>query len=315
MPHPLILSTWSFGQRANRAAWPILSSGGSALDAVEAAGRDAESDPDNHTVGAGGYPDASGRVSLDACVMLSPRRRGGVCFVRSHEMVITLARRVMEQTPHVLLAGEGAEEFAWSLGLEESDLLSDLMRQRHEQWRAQRSEKPRLANIEERTMGLREPSMPGITKIDPEQAHDTIGILAIDGVGTLAGGCTTSGLPWKLPGRVGDSPIIGHGLYVDPRHGAAVCTGRGEHVMAICGAFLAVECLRAGRSPADAAFAVIERMRDELDLTDDDQVGVITVRPDGMWSSAALRPGFRVAARSEHQDELIEAQRVLYPAS
>jgi isoaspartyl peptidase/L-asparaginase-like protein (Ntn-hydrolase superfamily) len=305
MSLPILLSTWSFGQAANASAWPALSSGGSALDAVEAAARHAEQDPENHTVGSGGYPDASGRVSLDASIMLSPARRGGVCYVRTHEMVVSVARRVMERTPHVLLAGEGAEEFAWQQGFEESDLVSELMRQRHVDWKQRRRVLGPLANVEERTLGLREPP------IDQEQAHDTIGILAIDASGTLAGACSTSGLPWKLPGRVGDSPIVGHGLYVDPKHGAAVCTGRGELVMSVCGAFLAVESLRRGDEPTRAARAVIDRIAEHFTLSEDDQVGVIVLRPDGAWSSAAVRPGFRVAVRTADRDELVPCENVL----
>lgn len=305
MSEPIILSTWSFGQAANASAWPGLDGGGSALDAVEAAARHAERDPENHTVGSGGYPDASGQVSLDAAVMLSPARRGAVCYVRTHEMVVSIARRVMERTPHVLLAGGGAEEFAWQQGFEESDLVSDLMRQRHAEWQARRREFGNVANIEDRTLGLREPP------IDQERAHDTIGVLAIDRSGTLAGACSTSGLPWKLPGRVGDSPIIGHGLYVDPRHGAAVCTGRGELVMSVCGSFLAVESLRRGDDPDRAARAVIERIAEHFDLSDQDQVGVVVLRRDGAWSSAAIRAGFRVAVRDSGRDELAACQQVL----
>lgn len=305
MSIPILLSTWSFGKAANAAAWPGLVSGGTALDAVELAARHAEQDPENHTVGSGGYPDASGRVSLDASIMLSPARRGGVCYVRTHEMVVSVARRVMERTPHVLLAGEGAEEFAWQQGFEESDLVTDLMRQRHADWKQRRGAMGPLANVEERSLGLNEPL------IDQEQAHDTIGILAIDASGTLAGACSTSGLPWKLPGRVGDSPIVGHGLYVDPKHGAAVCTGRGELVMSVCGAFLAVESLRRGDEPSRAARNVIDRIAEHFALSDDDQVGVIVLRADGSWSSAALRPGFRVAVRSADRDQLVVCNKVL----
>jgi isoaspartyl peptidase/L-asparaginase-like protein (Ntn-hydrolase superfamily) len=319
MSLPMLLSTWSFGRAANAAAWPILARGGSSLDAVEAAARHAERDPENHTVGFGGFPDASGRVSLDACVMLSPAKRGAVCCVRTHEMAISIARRVMEQTPHVLLAGSGAEEFARGQGFVESELVSEAMRLRHAEWIASRRSAPALANLEDRTMGLREPPIVRTNRPAPlapgtrdaatgEPAHDTIGVLAIDRGGVLCGGCSTSGLPWKLPGRVGDSPIVGHGLYVDPGHGAAVCTGRGELVMSVCGAFLAVEAMRRGAGCDDAAMEVIRRVAESFELRgDDDQVGVITLRPDGAWGSAAILPGFRVAVRCAERDELLEA--------
>jgi isoaspartyl peptidase/L-asparaginase-like protein (Ntn-hydrolase superfamily) len=322
---PLILSTWSFGQRANAAAWPALSSGGSVVDAVELACRDAEGDLANHTVGRGGFPDAAGDVSLDASIMLSPAQRGAVCFVRKYESVISIARGVMEKTPHTLLAGDGAERFAASLGMVPSALLTDEVREKYQQWLLSHRLAPgvpRMANLEERTMGLSEPPVgaaasSGATssagshaarlRVD-ESAHDTIGVLAVDAAGTLGGGCTTSGLPYKLPGRVGDSPIVGQGLYVDPRYGAAVCTGRGELISSVCGAFLAVDELRRGATPARAAAAVIRRIRDCFTgLTDDDQVGVITIASDGTWAGASMVPGFRIAVRDLTRDELVEA--------
>src|SRR4051812_28989725 len=227
---PLILSTWTFGQRANHAAWPILERGGTSVDAVEAACRDAESDPDNHTVGLGGYPDRSGRVTLDASIMLAPGRCGAVAGVRNFVHAISIARRVMDRTPHVLLVGDGAESFAREQGFEPAELLTDEARAAWEKWKAKQSATPArpVRNIEELGLGA----------IGGESDHDTIGVLALDQRGMLAGGCTTSGLAFKPPGRVGDSPIVGHGLYVDPTAGAAVATGHGELVMGACGTFL-----------------------------------------------------------------------------
>src|SRR4051794_32556834 len=298
MPEHLILSTWSFGQRANAAAWPILASNGTALDAVEAACRDAEDDLNNHTVGVGGYPDRDGNVSLDASIMLSPKRRGAVAAVRRFAHPISIARRVMENTPHVLLAGEGAEKFAKEQGFVESELLTDDARRAWEEWKkakpAASSAATPIGNIEE--------GMP---------SHDTIGVLAIDSHGTVAGACTTSGLRFKLPGRVGDSPIIGHGLYVDPNIGAAVATGHGELVMGVCGSFLAVELLRRGASPLEAAVEVLKRIASSFPLSGEDQVGVIVLKPDGAWSAAALRDGFRVAVRDRDRDELVNPEQVL----
>src|SRR5438067_2511820 len=200
----LILSTWSFGQRANRAAWETLSPDGSS--------RDAESDLSNHTVGKGGRPDASGQVSLDSSIMLSPAKRGAVAYVRRLEHPISIARAVMERTAHVLLAGDGAEQFALAQGFKATDLLTDEARGQWEEWRATGEMQPAhpapIRNIEEK----------------PPGSHDTIGVLALDSHGVLAGACSTSGMAYKLPGRVGDSPIIGHALYVDPRVGAAVAT-------------------------------------------------------------------------------------------
>jgi len=304
MPSPIIVSTWSFGQPANGAAWPILATGGSALDAVEAACRYAEADPDNHTVGVGGYPDRDGQVSLDASIMLSPSRCGGVCAIRRFAHPISIARRVMEQTHHVLLAGEGAEQFAREQGFAEADLLDDFARKAWEQWKKTATAQPQAAvqpNLEELAFARR----------DQEQNHDTIGVLAIDAHGTLAGGCSTSGLRFKLPGRVGDSPIVGHGLYVDPGVGAAVATGHGELVMGVCGTFLAVECLRRGASVLDAAIEVVRRVAQAYSLQEQDQVGIIVLSRDGQWRSASLRPGFRVAVRTAERDELLEPDHIL----
>lgn len=307
---PLLLSTWSFGQPANAAGWPVLASGGAALDAVELAARHAEADPDNRTVGYGGLPDRSGRVSLDASIMLAPSRRGAVAFVRDVVHVVSLARRVMEKTPHVLLAGGGAERFAEAEGFPRTDLLTESSRRAWQEWLQDLHGRQSglVANIEEKVL-----RQSAARSTEERQAHDTIGVLGLDASGTLAGACTTSGMPWKLPGRVGDSPIVGHGLYVDPRHGAAVCTGHGELVMGVCGSFLAVECLRRGGAPADAARAVVDRIVESYELTEEDQVGVIVLTPRGAWSAAALRPGFRVAVKTRRRDELVEPEHVVFP--
>jgi len=308
MYNPIILSTWSFGQRANRAGWPILEMGGASIDAVEAACKDAEADPGNHTVGYSGYPDASGRPSVDAAIMLSPRRFGSVALVRNFIHPISIARRVMEKTQHVLLAGDGAEAFAHEQGFAPAVLLTDEMRAAWEKWRADQmaSTKP-VRNVEEFGLGKADRAVTNLG----EENHDTIGVLALDSKGVLAGGCTTSGMPFKLPGRVGDSPIIGQGLYVDPKAGAAVATGHGELVMGVCGSFLAVELMRAGKSPLAAATHAILRIADCYELGKEDQVGIITLAPDGSWSSASVFPGFRVAARDCARDQMVDPGFVL----
>jgi N4-(beta-N-acetylglucosaminyl)-L-asparaginase len=297
----LILSTWTFGQRANRAAWGTLAGGGSALDAVEIGCRDAESDLTNHTVGKGGRPDASGEVSLDASIMLSPSKRGAVAYVRRFEHPVSIARAVMEHSPHALLVGNGAERFAQEHGFQPTDLLTDEMRQEWETWRSTHTKPGRsrpgsaMRNIEE----------------EQNQSHDTIGVLALDSRATLAGACSTSGLGFKLPGRVGDSPIIGHALYVDPGVGAAVTTGHGELVMSVCGAFLAVEMLRRKASPINAAMEVLKRIQQTQTLTEEDQVGIIVLHADGKWDAASLRAGFKVAVKDSTRDELIEPAHLL----
>jgi isoaspartyl peptidase/L-asparaginase-like protein (Ntn-hydrolase superfamily) len=292
MHHPLLLATWSINQPAVAAAWPKLAVGGSALDAVEAAIRFAESDLSNATVGVGGLPDRDGAVSLDAAVMLSPSRSGAVCAVHRAMHPITVARRVMEKTPHNLLAGDGADRFAIEEGLETGELLTESSRRRWENWRASDSIARPMANIE-------------------EQNHDTIGVLAIDSSGTLAAGCSTSGLAWKWPGRVGDSPIIGQGLYADPAVGACVCTGHGELAAGICASFLAVEILRRGDCPADAVRQVLARINENYRLTPQDQIGLILLRPDGEFSTGSLRAGYKTVARARDRDGVIEPELVL----
>jgi isoaspartyl peptidase/L-asparaginase-like protein (Ntn-hydrolase superfamily) len=294
---PLLLSTWSNSRAALAAAWPALAAGGSALDAVETAIRFAEADLTNATVGVGGLPDRDGSVSLDAAIMLSPARAGAVCAVRRAVHPITVARCVMERTPHKLLAGEAADRFAIEQGLETGELLTESAGGRWEAWRASNASAQPIANIEE-------------TKHD-QSNHDTIGVLAIDGAGLLVAGCSTSGLAWKLPGRVGDSPIIGQGLYADPGVGACVCTGHGELAAGICAAFLAVECLRQGGSPGDAVGEVLSRLNRSYRLTPLDQIGVIVVAADGSFSTGSLRTGFIIAVRTFERDELLEPEVVL----
>lgn len=306
MTHPLMLATWTFGQPANAAGWPHLArDGGGALDAVEHACRAIEADPTNMTVGYGARPDAAGEVTLDAAIMLAPARRGSVCFVRRFMHPISIARLVMETTPHVLLAGDGAERLALAHGMAPGDLLTDAARRQFQEWRRKH---PASGAIARPTANVEEAG-----RLPVEEDHDTVGVLALDPRGRMAGACSTSGLAYKRPGRVGDSPIIGHGLYVDPRHGAAVATGVGELIMGVCGTFLAVERMRQGDSPAEAAAEVIRRIAEAYDLTPDHQAGVITLAPSGEWSSAALRPGFRVAVRTPERDELTDPAHVLLP--
>jgi isoaspartyl peptidase/L-asparaginase-like protein (Ntn-hydrolase superfamily) len=314
MHEPLLLSTWSFGQRSNAAGWPILARQGSALDAVEAVARYAEADLTNRTVGVGGLPDASGRVSLDACIMLSPSKRGGVANMRRFPQPISVARRVMEATPHVLLTGAEADDFAAAQGFEAKELLSEESRAAWEKWRGEHLKGPTfksIRNVEELGLsGANAGAVSSGAKVHNE-AHDTIGILGMDARGQIAGACSTSGMPYKLPGRVGDSPIIGHGLYVHPEIGAAVATGYGELVMGVCGAFLAVESLKRGATPLEASVEVLQRIIDSYDLSDDDQVGIIVLDRRGQWNGAALRDGFSIAVRSPERDDLVTSLKVL----
>jgi N4-(beta-N-acetylglucosaminyl)-L-asparaginase len=313
MPEPIILATWSFGKTAVTAGWPYLSGPqGSSLDAVEQACRAVESDLEVTSVGRGGLPDRSGEVSLDASIMQSPSRCGSVCYVRRFEHPATIARMVMERLQIVLLAGDGADRFAMRQGMAPVDLLTDEAKAKWQKWG---EEHPDLlcredasyvppSNHEERSVADGE-SLPH------NRYHDTVGVLAIDSGGTLSGACSTSGLPFKAAGRVGDSPIIGHGLYVDPRRGAAVATGKGELIMGVCGSFLAVELMGRGASPADAAREVIQRIADSYELVEEDQAAIIAMHPSGCWSAAALRPGYRTAVRTAGCDEMAEPECVL----
>jgi len=285
-----MLSTWSFGRVGHAASWPALAAGGDSLDAVEAACRAVEADPGVESVGLGGLPDAAGAVTLDGAVMLSPARCGAVCALSRHLHAVSVARRVMEATPHVTLAGAGADAFAEAQGFAPRTLLTDGARAEWAAWR--------------RDPGARDQRRAPRPVGEPRRDHDTLGVLAIDRRGVLSGACTTSGTAFKLPGRVGDSALIGQGLYVDPGAGGAVFTGWGELITGVCGAFLAVERLRAGAPPVEAVRAVLERILGSGRVRADTQVAGIAVTPDGAWGSASLRAGFRAAVRADGVDRL-----------
>lgn len=306
---PIILSTWSFGQRANYAAFPILADGGSAIDAVEHACVITDADPTVDSVGYGGLPDRSGRVSLDGCIMLGPAQCGSACMVRRHMHPVSVARRVMERTPHIMLAGEGADEFADAQGFASANLLAPQAAEAYQQWLR---DKPVIDQSRDRgylaPRPVDSPDQRGGRLFASEErwhGHDTIGVLAIDSHGTLAGACSTSGMPYKVPGRVGDSPIIGHGLYVDPQVGAAVATGSGELIMGVCGSFLAVERMRQGASPAEALEHVLARIASSYTLRAEHQVALIALKPDGAWHAMSLRAGYYTSVRTPHRDEVV----------
>lgn len=318
---PALVSTWSFAQRGNEAAWPALAAGGDPLDAVLEACRVAEEDPTVDSVGFGGLPDASGAVTLDGCVMRSPDACGSACGLRRHLHPAHVARLVMERTRHIMLVGEAADAFAAKHGQPARDLVAPAARAAWEAWRAHPNDA--AAGQQTRDSSLLRPVDTG----DPRsgalfggagvggehrwQGHDTIGSIALGCDGRLAGACSTSGTPYKVPGRVGDSPIIGHGLYVDPSAGAATATGSGELIMGVCGAFLAVECMRRGASPKEAAQCVVERIGSTYRIEPHHQTAFIVVAPDGQWSSAALRGGFLAACRDERGARLVPAEFVL----
>jgi N4-(beta-N-acetylglucosaminyl)-L-asparaginase len=293
---PCVVSTWDFGVAANAAAWRVLSKGGAALDAVEAGARVPEADMSNHSVGRAGYPDRDGHVSLDASIMDQKGDCGAVAGLEHIAHPISVARRVMEKTPHVLLVGDGALQFALEQGFPREELLTPESRAAWQAWLKDKKYRP-AANSEVRTYG-RDLGLPGGKK-----NHDTLGMLAVDARSDLSGACTTSGMAWKMRGRVGDSPIIGAGLYVDNEIGAATSTGVGEEVIRNVGSFLVVELMRQGRSPRDACREAVARILKRNVAHDPDfQVGFLAVNKAGEVGAWAVQKGFSYAccdARSQ----------------
>lgn len=321
-----IVSTWSFGLRANEEAWPHVE-GGRALDAVEAACAYADRAPDIDSVGFGGLPDASGRVSLDGCVMLSPARCGSVAGLRHHLHPVSIARRVMERTPHVMLVGPDADAFADTEGFARADLLSGDAQEAYRKWLREGGVVDQSRDSG-RGLGF-DPLRPvdrrhgedgrlfGGASLPPDEAkwrhHDTIGCLALDASGVLAGGCSTSGTPFKTPGRVGDSPIIGHGLYVDPEVGGATATGTGELIMGVCGAFLVIEAMRRGARVEDAVREAVSRLARSYALEPHHQAAFLAMSRDGDVAAAALRPGYRTSVRDARSSRTEEPVFIALP--
>ncbi|GAB2498057.1 isoaspartyl peptidase/L-asparaginase family protein [Algoriphagus taiwanensis] len=283
---PLILSTWNHGIPANADAWAKLKGGGSILDAVEAGVRNTELDMNNLTVGLQGLPDREGITTLDASIMTGDGACGSVAFVRQIKHPISLARAVMEKTPHVMLAGEGARQFAIAQGFPlEKEELSPKAKEAYEEWKKTSQYKP-IINIEN---------------------HDTIGMIGLDAEGKLAGSCTTSGLAYKMHGRVGDSPIIGAGLYVDDEVGAATATGLGESIIRICASFLIVELMRQGRTPQEACEEAVKRLVAKNKGMEDIQAGFLAINKYGEVGAFAVHPGFNYAKATESGNVLIDA--------
>ncbi len=284
---PCVVSTWDFGVAANQAAWKVLSRGGRAIDAVEAGARVPEADLKNHSVGRAGYPDRDGHVSLDASIMDEKGNCGAVAALEYIAHPISVARRVMEKTPHVLLVGEGALQFALSEGFPKETLLTPESDQAWQEWLKTAKYKP-VSNSEVNTYG----SGPSATPGDKDN-HDTLGILAIDAEGHLSGACTTSGMAWKMRGRVGDSPIIGAGLYVDDEVGAATSTGVGEEVIRNVGSFLVVELMRQGRPPQQACEEAVRRIvKRRPEASKSLQVGFLALNKHGDVGAFAIQKGF-----------------------
>lgn len=287
---PVVIATWK-NIPATEKAMATLNEGKSALDAVEEGVKVVEADPKNITVGIGGLPDRDGHVTLDACIMDAEGNAGSVSFLQNILHPISVARKVMEETPHVMLTGAGALQFAKEQGFEEINLLTEQSKKAWEKWLVEKKYKP-VVNIER---------------------HDTIGMLAISSDGKMSGACTTSGMAYKMHGRVGDSPIIGAGLYVDNEVGGACATGLGEMVLKTLGSFLIVELMRQGYSPQEACEEGIRRIVEKYkpDPEDPFQIGYIALNPKGEHGAYAVVKGFEYSLFQDGQNEIIKADQQL----
>lgn len=281
---PTVIATWN-NVKANEAAWKVIQNGGTALDAVEQGVKIPEADPLDQSVGYGGRPDREGRVTLDACIMDAQGNCGSVCFLQGIKHPISVARKVMEETPHVILAGQGALQFAIEQGFEKEDLLTEKSKKAWEEWKKESKYQP-IINIEN---------------------HDTIGMIAIDQAGNISGACTTSGLAYKMHGRVGDSPIIGAGMYVDNEVGGAAATGMGEAVLRSLGSFLVVELMRQGMSPAEACKEAVMRIV-RKQKHDNIQVGYLAVNKQGEFGGFSIQKGFQYIVYQDDTNKLHDAQ-------
>ena len=270
--YPIVIATWDV-KSATKKAWEILSSNGQSLDAIEEGCKVEEANENGQSVGKGGLPDRDGNVTLDACIMDHKGNCGSVVYMQDIKHAISVARMVMENTPHVMLAGDGAKRFAISMGFKKENLLTKKSREDWIKWKEKEEYKP-IINIEN---------------------HDTIGMLAIDKYTNISGGCTTSGLAYKMHGRVGDSPVIGAGLFIDNEVGGAVATGLGEEVLKSVGSFLIVELMRQGYSPNDACKIAVERIvKKPKSNYKNFQVGYIALNKKGEIGSYSIQKNFSV---------------------
>ncbi|MBZ0328516.1 MAG: N(4)-(beta-N-acetylglucosaminyl)-L-asparaginase [Altibacter sp.] len=277
---PMVIATWNVAKSTEK-AWEVLQEGKSALDAIEQGCMVEEANAEGQSVGLGGLPDRDGNVTLDACVMNKEGNYGAVVCMQNIVHPISVARKVMENTPHVILAGKGAEAFAVSEGFKRENLLTEASKKAWEEWKKTSKYKP-IINIEN---------------------HDTIGMLAIDKNGDISGGCTTSGLAYKMAGRVGDSPIIGSGLFIDNEVGGATATGLGEEVLKTVGSFLIVELMRQGKSPQEACEEAIGRIVKKSPNFEDFQVGYIAVNKKGETGAYSIHDGFYTTTYQNDKNE------------
>ena len=296
--NPIVISTWKPNIKANEVAWKIIEKGGRALDAVEEGVQVAEADPNDQSVGYGGLPDREGKVTLDECIMDEKGNCGSVMFLEGIKHPIRVARMVMEKTPHVILVGEGALQFALQNGFVTENLLTEKREKDYKNWLKQSKYDPMIIPDKLKQKG----------QVDN---HDTIGMIALDANGNAAGACTTSGMAFKMRGRVGDSPIIGAGLFVDPEVGAATATGVGEEVIRICGSHTVVEYMRQGFSPEASCRKAIERLSKlRGDKSKNLQIGFIALNNKGEYGGYALQKGFTYVVHSKKGSRAFDAKYI-----
>lgn len=287
---PIFIATWPFGKAACDRSLATLGEGGSLLDAVEKGIHVTELDQSNSSVGVGGFPNADGVVQLDASFMDGGNQKAGaVAALEGYAHPISVARKVMESTKHVMLAGADAAAFAKQAGFETSELLTDTARAAWQKWKTEQAKGNTVSFYN----------------------HDTIALLGLGVDGHLVGGCSTSGLAFKLPGRVGDSPIIGSGLYVDGEVGAAGATGVGENVMRYCASFLIVEFMRQGLEPTDACEKAIRRIAaGERKSPSELSVNFVAINKQGVVGAAGTDNGFQCAIVDSQHSLVAQPRRV-----
>ena len=285
---PLVISTWIHGMEANAGAWSVLENGGAALDAVQKGVAVTESDMNNRSVGLAGRPDRDGHVTLDACIMDHDSRCGSVAFLEDIQHPIDVARAIMDKTPHVMLVGEGAQKWALENGFSKVDFEVPIpeVQKDYENWLI-KSEYKTGVNVEN---------------------HDTIGMLALDASGRMAGACTTSGMAYKIRGRVGDSPIIGAGLFIDGDVGGATATGVGEAMIRTAGASAVVESMRRGASPEEACYDIVQRILKKHPGVEGMQVGFLAMNVQGEYGGYSVYNGFNYALRTQDRNEMVDAK-------
>ena len=308
---PFVISTWKHGLAANEKAYEILVKGGNSLDAVEQGVRVSEDDPNVLSVGYGGLPDAEGRVTLDAAIMDWKARIGSVICLEHIKNPVSVARHILEDTEHTILAGEGAYTFAIKKGFQPDILHTETSIRKYNEWKEGNYGKSQEFHTDDYTV-----KKANTLDINEDGNHDTIGMVAIDKEGHISAACTTSGTAWKLHGRVGDSPIIGSGLYVDGDTGGAAATGRGEECVRACGSFLVVEMMRLGKSPQEACELAVKRViklnllsRKNRDYSY--QVGFIAINTDGEFGAASVREGFEFAIYKGTENKLSESKYII----